>query len=304
METGRWVGGAVASLVLAGPAAAAGFECRAGDVSGLPAGDAATATDIVCGELASASGSAGAYTVGLRPLGSSLVLTVRRMGTPESRSLVLDGFAEVPTGARRLAEALVQGRPVEDTRLVDNLVESEGRRLVTRTGSRKFEFGALAMGAGQGTGTGAGFTLGFAYDSPAFAIPAELRFAQSSKGERSVDMFSIATGGRYYLSRSDVAPFVGAGLSMLHLSYSELRDPPRYLYLEDSHWGPGAYAEAGLQLFRTHRGRMTAKVRADFPFYSLHPEGMTWDARGMNPRTETAGEKYLVPVTFGLTMSF
>ncbi|HET7746051.1 MAG TPA: hypothetical protein VFM29_02040 [Vicinamibacteria bacterium] len=289
-----------------GPAAAEaqGFACTAGDVSGLPPSDAATAVDIVCGELAAASGSRGAYAVSLRPLGKSLVLTVGRTGTAESRSLLLDGFGEVPTAGRRLAEALVLGKPVEETRLVDNLVESEGRKLVTRSGSRKFEFGALAMGAGQGPGTGAGFTLGFAYDAPDFAIPAELRFAHASNGDETVDMFTVATGGRYYFSRKDTSPFVGGGLSMLHLSYSELRDPPRYVYLEDSHWGPGAYAEAGVQVFRTHRGRMTAKVRADFPFYSLHPEGMTWDERGMNPRTETTGDKYIVPVTFGLTMSF
>lgn len=282
------------------------FRCQATDTRGVPADDAATAVDIVCRELASVSGTSGAYAVSMRPLGASMVLTVTHADTADGRSLVLDGFKEVPTAARRLAEAVVLGKAIEDTRLVDNLVESEGRKLVTRSGSRKFEFGALGLGAGQGTGTGAGFSIAFAYDSPAFAIPAELRFAHSAKGDRTLSLFSIDTGGRYFLSRHDASPFVGGGLSMLYLSMSDLRDSNRYVYVEDSHWGPGLYAEAGVQLFRLHRGRMTARVRADFPLYSLHPEGMDWQTSGRTSRAVRIddGPRYIVPVTFGLTMSF
>src|SRR6185295_11042426 len=137
---------------------------------------------------------------------------------------------------------------------------------------RKFEMGAVGMAAGQGTLAGAGFSLGFAYDSPAFAIPAELRFAHSGDDNKSVSLFSIDTGARYYLSRRDVSPFVGGGLCVLFLTYSETSyvettqgrtSVITSRSLDDSRWGPGIYAEAGLQLFRLHRGRMTAKVRAD-----------------------------------------
>ena len=123
----------------------------------------------------------------------------------------MDGFGEVPTAARRLAEALVLDKPIEQTRQVDNLVASEGRTLVTQSGSRKFEFGALALGAGQGTGMGGGFSLGFAYDSPRFAIPAELRWGASSNGDRELHMFSVDSGARYYFSRRESTPFVGGG---------------------------------------------------------------------------------------------
>jgi hypothetical protein len=306
MRSKAWILVAGLALAAAPTAFAADFRCQAVETKGLPAADAATAVDIVCRELASISGSSGAYEVSVRPLGESVVVTVSRAGAADGRSLVLEGFKEVPTAARRLAAAVVQGKAIEDTQLVDNLVQSEGRTLVTRSGSRKFEFGVLGLGAGQGTGMGAGFSMGLAYDTPAFAIPAELRFAHTAEGDRKVSTFSIDTGARYFFSRRASSPFVGGGLSFLHLSYSDLKDRVRYVSVEDSRWGPGLYAEAGVQLFRLHRGRMTAKLRADFPMYSLHPEGYDYQQSGRSTRTVRIddGSRYIVPLTFGLTMSF
>jgi hypothetical protein len=290
-------------------ASGSAFRCKALETKGLPPDDVATAVDIVCRELASVSGGAGSYEVLVRPLGESVVLTVSRPDAAGGRSLVLDGLAEVPTAARRLADAVVLGKAIEETRLVDNLVRSEGRSLVTRPGSRKFELGAFGLGSSQGSRTGAGFSIALAYDSPAFAIPAELRFAQSSGGDRpgvSVSLFSLDAGGRYFVSRRATSPFVGGGLSFLHLSLSEMRDQRRYVSLEDSRWGPGLYAETGVQLFRLHRGRLTAKLRADFPMFSLHPEGYDYPENTRNPRPMRldGGSRYVVPLTFGLTMSF
>jgi hypothetical protein len=285
-----------------GPATAGTPRCEATEVAGLPAADAATAVAIVCGELQRVSGGAGAYGVSVRALGQSVVLSVSHAGASDGATLVLDGLREVPWAARRLAEAVVLGKPIEQTRLVDNLVESEGRKLVTRSGSRKFELGAVGLGAGQSTGAGAGFSIGFAYDSPAFAIPAGLNFAHSSRGDRSLSVFSIDTGARYYFSRHDASAFVGGGLSMLHLSLTDLRDRDRYVYVHDDHWGPGFYVETGVQLFRFHRGRLTARVRADLPLFSLHPEGSDYQ-RGREVRIQE-GARYVAPVTFGLTMSF
>lgn len=61
------------------PRSGSAFRCQAAETTGLPADDAATAVDIVCRELASVSGSSGAYAVSVRPLGESVVLTVSRM---------------------------------------------------------------------------------------------------------------------------------------------------------------------------------------------------------------------------------
>jgi len=279
------------------------FRCEAKEIAGLPAEDAATAVAIACDALASVSGRSGAYSVSLRALGESVIMSVRHAGADDGRTLVLDGLKEVPTAAHRLAEAVVLGKPIEDTRLVDNLVRSEGGELVTRPGSRKFEMGALALAGGQGTGTGGGFSFAFSYDSPTFAIPAEIRFAHSSNGDRDLSLFSIDTGARYYFSHHDASPFVGGGFSYLYLSLTDLGGRDHYVYIEDSHWGPGLYAEGGFQLFRFHRGRLTAKVRADFPTYSLHPQGDDYGARGQVVHIDD-GKRYVVPITFGLTMSF
>jgi hypothetical protein len=294
-----------AVLLLAAMAApgAGPFRCEATEVTGLPAADAATAVAITCDELASVSGRSGAYSVSMRSLGESVIMSVRHAGADDSRTLVLDGLKEVLTAAHRLAEAVVLGKPIEDTRLVGNLVRSEGGELITRPGSRKFELGALAVAGGQGTGTGGGFSMAFSYDSPTFAIPAELRFAHSSNGGRATSLFSIDTGARFYFSHHDASPFVGGGFSYLYLSLEDVGDRDTYVYLQDSHWGPGLYAEGGFQLFRFHRGRLTAKVRADFPTYSLHAQGDEYRSRGQVVHLDD-GKRYLVPITFGLAMSF
>jgi hypothetical protein len=294
-----------AVLLLAAMAAPGGgpFRCEATAVTGLPAADAATAVALTCDELASVSGRSGAYSISMRSQGESVIMTVRHAGADDGRTLVLDGLKEVLTAAHRLAEAVVLGKPIEDTRLVGNLVRSEGGELITRPGSRKFELGALAVAGSQGTGSGGGFSMAFSYDSPTFAIPAELRFAHSANGDRDMSLFSIDTGARFYFSHHDASPFVGGGFSYLYLSLSDLRDRDRYLYRQDSHWGPGLYAEGGLQLFRFHRGRLTAKVRADFPTYSLHAQGDDYRSRGQVVHVDD-GKRYLVPVTFGLSMSF
>lgn len=288
------------------------FTCEAADTSGVRPEDAATAVDIVCRELASVSESVGRYAVSLRPLGSMLVLTVSRRGAAEGRSLILDGFQEVPTAARRLADALVHGKPIEATVRVDNLVVSEARPLVTRPGGRKFEMGVVGLEAGHGTGTGAGFSLGFLYDAPAFAIPAEMRWAGGGESAAHTSLFSVDTGARYYFGRRDVGPFAGGGFSVLFLSYSEssfeevTQGRSTYTtshYVSDSRWGPGLYLEGGVQMFRTHRGRLTAKVRADFPLYSLHPRGDEYRSPGRSTAIDR-GSMYVVPVTFGITASF
>jgi hypothetical protein len=288
------------------------FTCAAAKTAGVPPEDAATAVDIVCRELASVSGSAGSFEVSLRPLGSSLVLTVSRRGAAEGRSLILDGFGEVPTAARRLADALVHAKPIEDTVRVDNLVVSEARPLVTRPGGRKFEMGVVGLEAGHGTGSGAGFSLGFLYDAPAFAIPAEMRWAGGGESEAHTALFSVDTGARYYFGRRDVGPFAGGGFSVLYLSYSEssyeevTQGRSTYTtshWVDDSRWGPGLYVEGGVQMFRTHRGRLTARVRADFPMYSLHPKGDEYRSPGRSTAIDR-GPMYIVPVTFGITASF
>ena len=83
-----------AVLVLAALAApsAGPFRCEAAEVSGLPAADAATAAAIVCDALASVSGRSGAYSVSMRSLGESVIMSVRKAGADDGPTLVLDGL--------------------------------------------------------------------------------------------------------------------------------------------------------------------------------------------------------------------
>ena len=163
----------------------------------------------------------------------------------------------------------------------------------------------------------AGFSLGLLYATPRFALPAEMRFAwdDSASGEPSLDLFSFSVGGRGYLSKRDVSPYLGGGVGILRLQADEGFYPyegaegNRYFYGERFGFAP--YVEAGVEMLRLHRGRIGLQVRADLPLWSLESPAMEfyvpWDGRGPYPETATsypAQSRYVVPVSIGVTVAF
>ena len=157
-----------------------------------------------------------------------------------------------------------------------------------------------------------GFSLGLMYASPRFALPVEMRFAwdDSEYGEKGLSLFSLSVGGRGYLSKRDVSPFVGGGLGILNLDASEY-DPSGSgtsdFYGERS--GIAFYAEAGVEMLRLHRGRVALFVRADFPTASLRSEAYDYWSYGDGyygdgPTSRTTESRYVVPVSIGVSVAF
>lgn len=290
------------------PADGVAWRCSAGQTAGVPADDADTAVAIVCGEVRRAAGAAGgSYRVDLRPLGHALVLTLSREAPADSRTLRLDSIEELPVAAPRLAEALVQGLPLEATRRVDNLVVSETRYTPLRKGSLKPTLGVVGLGTlGHRASVGAGFALGLEYVTPRFAIPGELRWAGGGGqgAEASASALSISTGGRWYTSSRDVSPFVGAGLGWLLLEAHEDMTLGQRGFFGTAD-GLAPYLEGGVELLRLHRARLRASLRADLPTRQVRDFGYCdWDPQTRACAPQTRPERYVVPLTFGLSVSF
>jgi hypothetical protein len=310
--------GVAAFLPVAGLGARAhadeAFRCELREARGVSPADAATAAEILCGELRRASGGRGAYGVALATLGRIVVVTATREEPAASVTVQADGLEEVPKAAPRIADALVHGLGFATTQRVDNLLEGETRPVRSKKGSVKFSAGVADVESLGHGARAAGFSLGLMYATPRFALPVELRFAwdDSQFDEKGLDLFSLSVGGRGYLSKRDVSPFVGGGLGILNLSASESDfsgSATGYFYGQRT--GVAPYVEAGVEMLRLHRGRVAVLVRADFPTGSLRSEAIPaweyWDeheGRYYGEPGRPAQSRYVVPVTIGVSVAF
>ena len=284
------------------------FRCELRESRGVSPADAATAAELVCAEIRRASGERGRYGIQVATLGKIVVVTATREEPAGSVTVQVDGLEEVPTAAPRVADALVRGLGFATTQRVDNLLVAETRPARVKKGSVKFCAGVADVESLGHGARAAGFSLGLMYASPRFALPVEMRFAwdDSPYGEKGLDLFSLSVGGRGYLSKRDVSPFVGGGLGILNLDASEY-DPSGSgtgdFYGERS--GIAFYAEAGVEMLRLHRGRVALAVRADFPTGALRSEAIeSWSYYDETYTAYPAQSRYVVPVTIGVSVAF
>src|SRR5690606_21210973 len=90
-----------------------------------------------------------AYRIDLQRLDRVIILRVTYkapIGTPrDSRSLTLNGLDEVLVAADRVAQALVHGKPIEETATVDTLVGMETRKAQKKSGEAFWGVGLFGM---------------------------------------------------------------------------------------------------------------------------------------------------------------
>ena len=290
------------------------FRCVLKEAGGLSAVEAGTAVGLVCDDLRRESGGQGTFEIRLGVLGSLVNVTATRLDTGESISVRAGGLEEVPLASARIAEALVHHRTLASTQRVDNLLVEETREARVKRGSVKFTLGVADLESPGHGARGAGFSLGLTYATPRFALPAEMRFAWDDNAypEPGISLFSVSLGGRGYLSKRDVSPFVGGGLGLLWLDAHGGEYPypggPSSGYFQAESLGVAPYVEAGVEVLRLHRGRIALHVRADFPLAALHSEEIEvwseWDRPGSAPRVYPAQSRYVVPVSIGLSVAF
>lgn len=277
------------------------FVCRAGETRGIPEADASTATFLLCRELGRAAGGRGAFEVSLRPLGQTVIATVIRTDNGDSRSTALESLSEVVVASGRLADALLQGRPLEDTRKVQTVLANEAASPRAVSGQRHIALHVIGM-APLGAGTvGAGAGVGYLYEMPRWSVGGHLDIAgQGDTGDMG-GFSSVAIGSsvRRFFGDRDIAPFVGGGVSLLFLSvttFTEQRTSYGYR-LGDERSGTllAPFVEGGFSAFRTTRGRFVTSLRVEAPLGRLEDSG--WSEQAAKP-------KYVLPVSLRVGVQF
>lgn len=304
----------VSATGLGRPAAAQDtFQCALKQSAGVAQADAETAARLLCDELRKEAGARGAFEVTFGTLGKAVLVTAMRSDSRFSVTIQVDGLEELTLAAGRVAKALVQGQPFSSTERVDNLIRSEARESLSKKGSVKFSLGIADVETPGHGARGSGLVLGLTYNTPRVALPAEMRFGWDNEDYRGkqLRLFSVSVGGRAYLSTRDWSPFAGGGVGYLNLRV----DQGDYLaagapYFSGERSGVVPYVEAGVELLRTHRGRVALQVRADLPTGSVRSaryEIYTWDERAQSSRVEGVvpeRSRYVAPVTIGISVTF
>lgn len=302
------------ALVLLFPALARAAEpapaaCLIGAHPGIGDADAETAASLVCEELARLGHPVGApalqpgallsaYRVELRPLGSSVFLTLAREApigtTVATRRVQLANLSEVAVAAPRIADALVAGRELGASATVDNLVGEETRAYRKRSGEFLWGIGIGGTGfAGAGGGLSPNLALVAQYQGPRFAIDTDLHIAIPTGGcieDACSDntLVSWGLGARYFFTDGDFSPYAGGGLAL------GLLDVQSANFYGDQ-FGVGAYLRVGVEVLRTHAVRLAFDLRADIPFFGI--EEYSFDS-------SATASKYVVPVTLGATFTW
>lgn len=273
--------------------------CTLGEHAGVDDADARTATDVVCHDLASKHAPVTSYEVRFGKLGSKLLLVVRG-STGDERRALLTSIDEVPVGSQRIAAAIADGKPLDESVTVSTVLQSEARPVVAKPGRMGFNGGLFGVSpVGQGSTASPGVDLGLLYNADRFGLTGQARLAPAvgSSGTQ-LSYIVVGTGGRFYFTEGDVAPFAGAGVAYSSLC---LKDRGDGAYGgEECGSGFGAYGEAGLEALRTHRVTFTGSLRGDVPFYALR--GSKYES--VKPYRSSTTERYSVPVSLMVGMLF
>jgi hypothetical protein len=292
-------------------AAPAPVSCTLGGHAGIEDADAETTGRLVCDEIARTSPPPGAhYRVDIGKLGSSFILSVTREGdrpgtTADSRELRLQSIEEVSVAAPRLAVAIVHGDPIAETLNTENVVGEETRVPKTKPGSIHFGLGltGLLPPLDQGAAPAAGVLMDWHYEARRLEMGVGLRGGGGSAGgtnSPSLGYFMVDVGGRYYFNDSDFSPYAGGGLEWMYLNLSV----PNENFSGDN-GGLGAFADAGVEILRTHHAHLAFGARVDFPFFSLQNSNSSTVYAANGPVTTTVtNTTYYAPISLEMRLTF
>jgi hypothetical protein len=289
--------------------APAAVSCRLGGHAGIEEADATTAGRLVCDEIARLGPAPGAhYRVDIGKLGSTVILSVAHEGgntNLDTRELRLQSIEEVSVAAPRLASAIVHGEPIAETETTQNLVGEETRVPKTKAGSIHFALGleGLMPPLSQGAAPAAGVIMDWHYEANRFELGAGLRAGGGSGGgnnDPSMGYFMVDLGGRYYFTETDFSPYVGGGLEWMYLNLSAPGED-----FNGNNGGLGAFANAGVEVLRTHHAHLAIGARLDLPFFSIQNQNANSGASAFNgPVATPSSSTYWAPLSLEMRLTF
>jgi hypothetical protein len=290
--------------------------CELGDHAGVLDAHAETAAAIVCAELLKTGAQPptgapgdGVYRVHLQPLGASAVLRITyeapRGTVRAERHVMLARLEEITVAAPRLVGSLQSGASLAETQRVSNLTSEETRAYQKKKGETLWELGLAGLSVpGSGVLAAPGAYLRIGYELPHAAIGADFRFGTRSDNGKEAHFVALGVGARWFMTETDIGPYVGGGLAMTWLGYRESTVMTAYGSYPREYSGDGlaAFAEASVEMFRLHSSRLSIGLRVDVPFYTTKnndpypapdanaPGGVTYE--------QHSDSKYIVPITF------
>lgn len=287
--------------------------CLVGDHSGVPLSDAETAASLTCDALRGQGVSVGApvveasdasevYRVTLRRLGEMVILELRHenpVGTTlDSRTIQLASIEEVVVGGPRLAEALVQGLPIEETAAVGNLVGQETREPGQMAGSTFGGVGILGFGMiGTDIFAAPGVIGKFFYEATDWSVGGDaLMGGGSPSGDDDVFFFILSIGARYFFNEANTSFFAGGGFAWDTFVLS--RGPDDGSQRDGTSTGVGAYGEVGVEFMRMYSGRLIVNLRADIPFFSVEEQSTILSSG------QELEDHWVMPISLGVTYAW
>lgn len=286
--------------------------CLIGAHPGIDDNDAETAAALTCDALREqgiavghpihqSSGESTAYVVNLRQLGAVTIIELRQEtsagATVSSRTLQLATIEEVVVAAPRLAEALVQDVPLEDTAGVGNLVGEETREAGQMTGDTYFAVGIVGFALfNAAVFATPGLHFSFFYEAPAWSVGSDMMMGAGLPTGDTAYLFLWSIGGRYFFNDDNTAFFAGGGFGWDTIATERWDD--LVTLVRASATGVGGYGEVGVEFLRMYGSRLIASVRAHIPFFQLAEE-YTDD----NGETVT-DELWVIPVSLSVSYAW
>ena len=302
--------------------------CLIGNNPGIDDTDSQTAAMLVCDELRKqgisvsdpvfdAPASVNVYRVVLRRLGGKVIVRLSQespIGTViAERQMTLANIEEMIPAAPRLVDALIHGKPIDATVDMESVVEQEARELRKISGESLWNFGVIGISIpGTDIVGDAGFQCGWYHETPSFAAGTDLQISGNGQDENNDGFlfFTWSVGGRYFLAKQNISPYVGGGIAFVAASYdpqepmtdrNEIPSQPQFNdewweddhYYEDDYYyseseedtGLGVYGVVGIEMLRLTQSRLNLELRVDRPFFSLPNQDM-------------------MPITIGATFSW
>ena len=207
----------------------------------IPESDAQTAALLVCDALRKhgisvsdpvyeAPVSASAYHVVLRRLGEKIFVRLSHEDPIGSiiteHQMTLATIEEMIPAAPRLVDALLLHKPINATVDMETVTEHDARELRKISGESLWNMGIFGISM-PGTDIAARPALGFgwSFERPSFAAVTDFRFRIQEEGDLFEDdddrfsFFSWSIGGKYFLKKQDISPYVGGGFALVGVEY-------------------------------------------------------------------------------------
>ena len=291
------------------PADTTTAACLIHNPSGVADSDAHTAALLVCQALRGRDidvgepvydvpDSASVYRIGVHFLGEEVLLRVSHeipVGTIiRERQVRLASIEEAFEVASRLAAALDSEETVESTATMETLIAED-----MDTDISLWAFGLLAAGApGESATLAPGFLLGWHYETPRFGIFTDFHFANNETSDRHFQYGTLAIGGRYFLQNKAIAPWIGAGASMVFGTRSNA--------FRQEGSGIGVLGAVGLELLRFNRNRLAIELRLNLPFSKLshdqyYDNDFFYEPLDSRNGIPTSSDRYVAPLSLSIS---